>query len=231
MTRPIDTLLFDFGGTLDADGVAWKERFHDHYRAEGLDVAAEAFAPVFYAADDPLVGGLPEDADLAATVARLTDNLESELGRRGIARRDAARGGRVAARFLADAEAAFRRNRPLLEALGARYRLGIVSNFYGNLDAVCRGAGLKPLFGAIADSERVGAEKPDPAIFHAALHPLGAEAATTLFIGDSLRRDRAGARALGMGFIWLAPVEAQAAETDRDHPVVARLDALRELLA
>ena len=231
MTRPIDTLLFDFGGTLDADGVAWKERFHAHYRAEGLDVAAEAFAPVFYAADDPLVGGLPMDADLEATVERLTVNLEDALEQRGVAGRDSARGRRVAARFLAEADAAFRRNRPLLEALGGRYRLGIVSNFYGNLDAVCRGAGLKPLITVIADSQRVGAEKPDPAIFRAALEPLGAAPATTLFVGNSLKRDRAGARALGMRFLWIAPAAAQAAETNLDHAAVARFDELGELLA
>jgi putative hydrolase of the HAD superfamily len=230
MNRRIETLLFDFGGTLDADGVAWKERFHDHYRAEGVDVAAEAFAPVFYAADDPLVGGLPLDADLRATVARLADNLEAELARRGVAARDDARGRRVAARFLDEADAAFARNRALLETLGRRYRLGIVSNFYGNLDAVCRGAGLSPLIGSIADSQRVGAEKPDPAIFRAALEPLGAAPETTLMIGDSLKRDREGARALGIAFVWVAPAAAQAGGT-RDHAVVTRLGQLAELLA
>jgi len=229
MNRPIETLLFDFGGTLDADGVAWKERFHEHYRAEGLEIGTEAFAPVFYAADDPLVGGLPLDADLRTTIARLTDNLEDELARRGIAPRDAGRGRRVATRFLGEADAAFARNRPLIEALGRRYRLGIVSNFYGNLDAVCRSAGLAPLIRVIADSQRVGAEKPDPAIFRAALEPLGADPETTLFVGDSLKRDRAGARNLGMAFVWVAPAEAQAAEIC-DHAAVTRLDALAELL-
>src|SRR5574338_641837 len=179
MNQPIETRLFDFGGTLDADGVAWKERFHDHYRAEGIDVTAETFAPVFYAADDPLVGGVPLDADLPATVGRLVGNLEAELAQRGLAARDDARGRRVAARFLDEAEAALARNRTLLQTLGRRYRLGIVSNFYGNLDAVCRGAGLSPLIGSVADSQCVGAEKPDPAIFRAALGPLGAAPETT----------------------------------------------------
>ncbi len=75
----IETLLFDFGGTLDADGVAWKDRFHVLYRAEGLDMAAEAFAPVFFAADDALVGGLPPTAGLSETVHALGANLEAEL--------------------------------------------------------------------------------------------------------------------------------------------------------
>jgi putative hydrolase of the HAD superfamily len=221
MTRPIETLLFDFGGTLDADGVAWKERFHALYMAEGLGMPAEAFAPAFYAADDPLVGGLPPTTGLSDTVNALAANLEAELAHRG-AGTDRAdkinepsnedRGHRVASRFLFDASAAFARNRPVLEALKKRYQLGIVSNFYGNLEAVCHSAGLTSLFAVMVDSHCVGAEKPDPAIFRAALEPLHAMPETTVFVGDSLRRDREGARRMGMRFIWVAPQDVQIAE-------------------
>ena len=82
MNGPIETLLFDFGGTLDADGVAWKERFHALYRADGLDVTSDAFARAFYAADDPLVEVCRPRPDLAGTVHALTVDLERELTRR-----------------------------------------------------------------------------------------------------------------------------------------------------
>ena len=118
----------------------------------------------------------------------LTTNLEAEFARRtarnsagGI---DGARGARVASRFLSETSATFARNRPVLEALGARYRLGVVSNFYGNLEAVCESSGLAPLFGAMADSQRVGAEKPEPAIFQAALSALHAAPETAVMVGD-----------------------------------------------
>jgi len=230
MTEPIEALLFDFGGTLDADGVAWKERFYAYYRAEGLDITPEAFEAAFFAADDPLVGGLPIDTDLSGTVHGLTTNLEAELARAGAGIADCGRGRRVASRFLAEASAAFARNRPVLEALRRRYRLGVVSNFYGNLEAVCRGAGLAPLFAAIVDSHRIGAKKPDPAIFRAALEPLHATPETTLLVGDSLRRDREGARRIGMGFVWVAPSQAQVSGAQPDHPVVARLGDLAKIL-
>lgn len=239
MTAAIETLLFDFGGTLDADGLAWKERFNAHYRAEGLTLAPEAFDSTFFAADDPLVGAMPPDADLSETVHRLASNFETELGRRGDAaqcRADSDRGFRVASHFIAEVEAVFARNRPILEALNCRYRLGIVSNFYGNLEEVCDRAGLARLFGVIVDSHRVGAVKPDPAIFRAALDPLGAKAETTLLVGDSLRRDREGARRTGTGFVWVAPREVQVLETQRagqplDHFSVVRLSDLPEILA
>lgn len=240
MMEPIETLLFDFGGTLDADGVAWKERFHTLYRAEGLDIAADAFAPIFFAADDPLVGSLSSTAGLSETVTALATNLEAELTRRGAGEDAGAiseqnRGQRVASRFLFEASAAFTRNRPILEALKARYRLGIVSNFYGNLEAVCRSAAIAPLFGVMVDSQCVGAEKPDPAIFHVALETLHATPETTVFVGDSLRRDREGARRMGMRFIWIAPPNVQAAETRASaeppiHATVTRLPDLMKIL-
>jgi len=219
----IQTVLFDFGGTLDADGTAWKERFHALYRAEGLAMPAEAFAPAFYAADDALVGALPPSTGLEETVTRLTANLEAELARRGAGEADgsAARGQRVASRFLSDASQVFARNRPVLEALGQRYRLGIVSNFYGNLEGVCESTGLASLFGVMADSERVGAGKPEPAIFRAALDALDASPETAVMVGDSLRRDGEGARRMNMRFIWIAPPEAQAAERPAAPPLAA----------
>ena len=145
----IETLLFDFGGTLDADGVAWKDRFYGLCRAEGLDMTADKFARAYYAADDPLVGALPIAAGLPETVDALASNLEAELGWGG-----SDRGRRVASRFLSDTSDIIDRNRPVLEALRERYRLGVVSNFYGNLEAVCESSGLAPLFAVMTDSRQ-----------------------------------------------------------------------------
>jgi putative hydrolase of the HAD superfamily len=241
MKGPIETLLFDFGGTLDANGVAWKERFYTLYRAEGLDMAADAFESSFFAADSPLVGGLAPATDLSGTVHALVANLEAELARRSAEagkaiianeRSNGDRSRRVASRFLSEASAAFARNRPVLEVLRERYRLGIVSNFYGNLEAVCHSAGLAALFAVLVDSHRVGAEKPDPAIFRVALETLDAAPETTVFVGDSLRRDREGARRTGMRFIWMVPqgVPAAEAQASAEPPVEHAVTELRDLM-
>ena len=47
-------ILFDFGGTLDAPGVTWKERAWRLYRDAGVVSDAAVFDPVFYKADDAL---------------------------------------------------------------------------------------------------------------------------------------------------------------------------------
>jgi FMN phosphatase YigB (HAD superfamily) len=191
-------LLFDFGGTLDADGVAWKERMVDLWAAEGIRPDPAVFDRAFYAADDALVGAIAPDSTLAETVAGLSRGV---AGRLGVS--DRALADRIAARFVADALAKLRANRAVLMALGERYRLGIVSNFYGNLAAVCAGCAIDDLFAVVVDSARVGYTKPDPRIFRAALTALGTNPEDAVFIGDSARRDMAGARALGMSHVWL----------------------------
>jgi FMN phosphatase YigB (HAD superfamily) len=191
-------LLFDFGGTLDADGVTWKTRFFRLCRDEGLVATPEHFDPVFYAADDALVGAISPSLSFQDTVGRLALDVARGLGG------DEAAGRRIAQRFLGDSLDRLRANTPLLTRLRERYRLGIVSNFYGNLVTVCHNAAIRPLFSVIVDSVRVGCVKPDPRIFQSALDELGVTPADALFVGDSLPRDMAGARAMGMRHIWLA---------------------------
>ena len=191
-------VLFDFGGTLDADGVTWKERMRRLCRDEGIALAPERFDRVFHAADDALVGEVPTTLTFRETVVRLVQGIMD-----GLALRDHDVRDRVAARFLADALASLRGNTPLLAALARRYRLGIVSNFYGNLGAVCDDAGVSRYFDVIVDSARVGWQKPDPRIFQAALGTLELPSAAVTFVGDSAPRDMAGAKAVGMPHIWV----------------------------
>ena len=158
----------------------------------------EAFDPVFYRADDALVGAIPVTMTFEETVRRLTVNIASAL-----AVRDERVIARVADRFLDDAHRHLQRNQALLARLRARYRLGLVSNFYGNLETVCHNTAILSLFGVIVDSVRAGFSKPDPRIFLRALEGLGVTAPDATFVGDSAARDMAGARGLGMRHIWL----------------------------
>ncbi len=221
----ITAILFDFGGTLDADGVAWRERFYRLYRAEGLDISSDRFAQAFYRADDALVGRISTTLSLNDTVHRLTQNVAQELEVH-----DKAMIQRVAHRFMANTQEHLTANMWLLQDLTRRYRLGIVSNFYGNLNCVCREAGLGPLFHTIIDSEVVGHLKPSPEIFHAALRDLRAEPCQTVFVGDSLQRDMVGARDVGMAHVLLTPQPTSAGGACcPNDPVAHRLEEVRAL--
>ena len=68
-------------------------------------------------------------------------------------------------------------------------------------------------------------------IFRAALERLGATPVKTVFLGDSLRRDREGARRMGMRFIWVAPADVQARQSERQaEPAVTDLRDVTKFL-
>jgi putative hydrolase of the HAD superfamily len=91
----------------------------------------------------------------------------------------------------------------ILQELLPFYTLGVVSNFYGNLDVVCREFGLEKIFHAMIDSAVVGIRKPDPGIFSLALRQLGASPHESFVLGDSYERDVVPSKKLGCSTIWL----------------------------
>jgi putative hydrolase of the HAD superfamily len=218
-------ILFDFGGTLDAPGLPWKERMFRLYRAEGVNIAPAEFDPVFYGADDALVGHVPATLGFRETIERLTTGVGGAL-----AVRDERVNARVAKRFVEDSLDCIRGQRDLLSQLAQRYRLGIVSNFYGNLATVCEELDLRPLFKVMVDSVDVGVEKPDPRIFRHALDGLGVEPEDATFVGDSRSRDMEGARGIGMPHVWLCgDASVRPEPCCRDDRLIATLGELREL--
>ena len=88
---------------------------------------------------------------------------------------------------------------PALAALRAKgLRLVVLSNANGTLHRAFDRLGLTSSFDVIFDSHREGVEKPDPRFFHIALQRAGADAATTMHVGDLYHVDVAGARAAGL---------------------------------
>jgi putative hydrolase of the HAD superfamily len=86
--------------------------------------------------------------------------------------------------------------RSLREVAGLR--LALVSNASAAAEDLARHLGLDPFFDAFAWSFRVGALKPDPAIYLDACRALGVPPGRCLFVGDGNARELDGARALGM---------------------------------
>lgn len=213
-------ILFDYGGTLDSDGQTWLERFRPFYKEAGIETGSDRFDRAFYDSDDGLAGrfrleGLSLERTLVLQVGCVLEALSQT--RAGLAET-------IAAAFLEESRRSFRRNRPMLERLSRRYRLGIVSNFYGNLSGVLNSEGLHDLFGAVCDSGALGVLKPDAGIFQEALKTLDCEVSQALMVGDSVPRDMRGAEALGMAHALLAPARKAVC-----CPKALRLAALTDL--
>jgi len=143
---------------------------------------------------------------------------------------------RITSSFAEESAEGLARSRTLLKELSHDFKLGVVSNFYGNLQVVLVEAGIREIIQVAIDSKHMRFFKPDERIFAAALKVLDLPHNQVAMVGDSLHKDCAPARKLGMRSIWLrghragfgehppAPGDAALA----DHTIDA-LDELKEL--
>lgn len=93
---------------------------------------------------------------------------------------------------------------PALEGLRARgKRLGIISNFSPNCEALLKQLGLADYFDFFIVSGILGIEKPDPRIFEHAIRASGREVGDLVYVGDSVFHDVQGARGAGMDAILI----------------------------
>lgn len=108
------------------------------------------------------------------------------------------------------------------------WRVVVVSNWDQSLGSVLARVGLGALLDGVVTSAEVGAGKPDPRIFTAALELAGVSGGEALHVGDSLEEDVAGAHAAGIEVVWLNRGRADApAPGDR----VVEITGLDELPA
>lgn len=211
----ISALLFDFGGTLDGPA-HWLDRFLGSYRDAGIDISRAELDPAFDHATRIGYGATRvvarfEMTDLVRFLVghqfeHLRQNSPETLRER--LRASGAAGlhrfvEQVTNSFVRETNAGLAHSREVVAPLKGRFKLGVVSNFYGNLDRILAEAKLDRFFTAVADSSRVGIFKPEPGIFEAALKKLQCASESAAMIGDSLSKDCAPARKLGMRAVWL----------------------------
>ena len=113
--------------------------------------------------------------------------------------------------------------REVLERIGKRYQIAVISNADGKIHEVLGACGIADCFRTITDSGSVGYEKPHPAIFEAALRGLNAAPEESLYVGDGYAIDYVGATNAGMQAMLL-DVAGAYRETN-----YARVESLIEL--
>jgi len=81
--------------------------------------------------------------------------------------------------------------------------LGVLSNSEGRLAELLDELDWKRYFGVVADSGRLGFEKPDRRIFQWTAERLGVNTADLIHVGDAWAADIEGALAVGAKAIWV----------------------------
>ncbi len=111
------------------------------------------------------------------------------------------------------------------------YRLGVISNAYGTIEAQLARVDLAQRFDFILDSFLVGCDKPGRRIFEMALGRSGVEAHEAIYVGDIHSIDIGGARAAGLKAVLIDCGGAYEGNGDLDCPRIRNLPELDEVLA
>jgi putative hydrolase of the HAD superfamily len=239
----IRALLFDFGGTLDGP-THWLDRFLAQYGAAGIDISRSELDPAFDHATRTGYGATRILArfgmmDLVRFLVGHQFEFLRQNGPDRIRPMLESGGAKVRHRiveavstsFVRDTTAGLEHGRSVLQALGGRFKLGVVSNFYGNLDGVLAEAKMDRFLAAVVDSSRAGVFKPDPRIFQLAIDKLRVTTEEIAIIGDSLTKDCKPAKQLGLRTVWLCTESAATLPDDTEGIADVTIRSIDELLA
>lgn len=228
----IKGIIFDYGGTIDSGGDHWSEVIWEAWQKGGVAADKPTFREAYVYAERELARTLhilPHHnfRDLLGIKMRIELQWLTDHG--DFAPQDVeSYADRIADQCYASARSSVERAKPVLEALSRRLPMVLVSNFYGNVQAVLDDFGLSKYFRKIIESAVVGVRKPDPRIFTLGCEALGLVPQNVLVIGDSYRKDIVPAESIGCQVLWLKGKGWTEAEDAQLHPNIIK--SLEEVL-
>lgn len=206
---PIHALLFDFGGTIDTNGQHWGKMLWQMYQQVGVPVCEDDFRKAYVYGErmlekSPLVK--PTDTLHRTIEVKLRLELE-QLCMMGVWDVDEAELLHTRELLLSEiyqhVTQIIEQHRKMLQCLKERFPMGLVTNFYGNMNMVLQEFSLGDIFETVIESAAVNIRKPDVRIFKLALDALQLPAEEVLVIGDSFYKDVEPASKLGCQTAWL----------------------------
>lgn len=221
-TKDIKGIIFDYGGTLDTGGDHWSEVIWRAYQQADVAVDKAEFREAYVYAERELARTrhiLPEHdfGDLLLIKMRLELQWLSEQGLFPPAQVEA-KAQEVAHICYESAKSKVSEAIPVLDALSKKYKLVLVSNFYGNVETVLKDFGIAKYFPKIVESAVVGVRKPDPKIFSLGVEALGCKPEEVIVVGDSYRKDIEPAEKIGCQTIWIKGKGWTDEEDAQTHP-------------
>lgn len=199
-------ILFDFGGTLDTNGIHWSEKFRIAYNKANLKIKLEDFNEAYVKAEPQMYVEVKRNDDFFTTIkkqAYLQLNYLEKNKNYSFLGTAVESSKKVAQICYKDVLKVINEVKEVLRDLKQDFKLGVVSNFYGNLEAALKSLDIAGFFDILTDSTLVDIRKPDPGIFKIAINNLKVSPENTIVVGDSYERDIKPAKMLNCGTIWL----------------------------
>ena len=205
----IQGIIFDYGGTIDTNSRHWAEVLWSKYVAHQVPVTKEAFREAYVFGERSLAKFpfVRPDHDFH-DVLRIKCKLQMEYlaEKRHLPMDETML--RNYAQLVADGCYDYvldvlKVTRPVVKQLAKRFKLVLVSNFYGNIQTILKDFGFMDYFDDIVESSVVGVRKPDPAIYQLGVDAMGYPADKVLVVGDSFSKDMVPAKKVGCKAAWL----------------------------
>ena len=193
----IKGFIFDYGGTLDTGGQHWGKVIWHAYERQQVPVSEADFRDA-YVHGERTLGKNPIIKPEFTFKRTLEEKIRLQMEYLNITGYADAVVDDLYARTLVETA----KSREVLLELKQRYRLVLVSNFYGNIATVLKEFGLDGIFENIIESAVVGVRKPDPKIFSLGVEALGMEPNETVVVGDSMDKDIIPATKAGCHTVW-----------------------------
>lgn len=201
-------IIFDYGGTIDSNGMHWAEVLWNEYMNVGVPISKEYFREAYVYAERYLASNrviLPEHNFYDLLRIKTDIQIKYLVNKQFLEVDDKTT---TYAFVISEQCYTFVRNliskeKPLLSALRTHYPMVLVSNFYGNVKTVLDDFELLTFFDDVIESAVVGVRKPNPEIFVLGIRKLGLEAGDVVVVGDSHTKDILPAGEAGCQTIWL----------------------------
>lgn len=204
----VTAIIFDYGGTIDSNGLHWAEVIWQAYDTFLVPVSKDDFRDAYVhgertLAKNPLIQPnhtfkdmMRIKIDLQMQWLHINNKLPKNYFSDEIS-------GAIAGWCYSFARQTTARAKNTIDKLTIKYPMVLVSNFYGNIETVLKDFSLDKYFQTIVESAVVGIRKPDPQIFSLGVDLLKTDAQNIVVIGDSYDKDIIPASKIGCKTIWL----------------------------
>lgn len=228
----IKGIIFDYGGTIDTNGIHWAEVIWEQYIKENVNISKELFRETYVHGERTLAKRpIIEPTDTFKVLLEKKIAIQFEYLRNTLYGNKFSLGQQtnIAKGCYEKVVETLSTTRSIVEELSHRYPLVLVTNFYGNMPIVLNEFKLNKYFRKIVESSIVGLRKPDPALFALGVEALQRPANEIVVIGDSYRKDIYPANSLGCKTIWIKKLCWEDESIEAGKEPTAIIDDLTEL--
>lgn len=228
----IKGIIFDYGGTIDTNGIHWGELIWKEYLNAGIVIDKELYREAYVHGERSLAKApIIEPTDTFHTLLKKKMSLHfaflRERGDAGLF--SMAKETEIAERCYGRVISTLGTTRSIVEQLAKEFPMVLVTNFYGNMPVVLDEFGLDVYFRQIVESSVVGLRKPDPALFALGVEALGLEPEEVIVIGDSYRKDIYPSLSIGCSAVWLKNICWAEEPVEPGYGATAIISTLEEL--